>query len=124
MVPSSILCVDDHDTCSNLADILDDLGYQVDVAYNTTDALSSLSRKDYPMGVFTVDTPDVDGVKLWRQMKERQGKHACVMVTENIMVSAEVRNLGDRCLLLTKPTDVARMIAFIEKSAGQLVQAN
>jgi len=126
MLTNAVLCVDDRDSCSNLSDILSDIGYQVDVAYNMSDAVDAMTRKNYPVGVFTFGTPEVDGVQLWKQMNNGRGKHACVMLMEEMLsadLSDAVRTLGERCLLI-KPIDVARMIAFIDNAAGQPMQVS
>ncbi len=116
MLRSSILCVDDHDSCSNLNDILSDLGYEVAVAYNTSDALKHLTMNGYAVGVFGFDTATVNGVELWKKMNSGGGTHACVMITENMLSTQlvdAVKMLGDRCVLI-KPIDVARMLRFID----------
>lgn len=123
MLRFSILCVDDHDTCSNLSDILSDLGYEVAVAYNTSDALKHLATNGYAVGVFGFDTPEVNGVELWKQMSAGQGTHGCIMVTKNMQSSEFVdadKMLGDRCVLI-KPIDVARMLRFIDGVAREFV---
>jgi DNA-binding NtrC family response regulator len=126
MLANAILCVDDRDPCSNLSDILDDIGYQVDVAYNMSDALNALARKNYLVGVFTFGRPDVDGVQLWKQLNNGRGKHACVMLMDEMQsgdLFDAVRTLGDHCLLI-KPIDVARMIAFIDNAAAQPMEVS
>ena len=115
MLATSILCVDEHESCSNLSDILRDVGYQVEFACNTADARACLTVNDYAVGVFVFGTPEVDGIELWKRMKRGQGRHACVVLTEG-MLSAdlfnEVGRLGECCLLM-KPIDVLKMLAFI-----------
>jgi CheY-like chemotaxis protein len=47
-----ILCVDDDpDTCASLSDILTDLGYRVDVAYDGPSALQLVKRNGYGLAL-------------------------------------------------------------------------
>ena len=57
-----ILVVDDEvDTCANLSDILSDLGYTVDVAYDGPSALELVKQKAYDVALLDLKMPGMDG---------------------------------------------------------------
>ena len=58
MAASAILLVDDdQDTCASLSDIISDLGYQVDVAYDGPAALKLSQRQPYGLALLDYKLP-------------------------------------------------------------------
>jgi CheY-like chemotaxis protein len=69
MAATPIFCVDDdRDTCASLADILTDLGYRVDVAYDGTSALQLVDRNGYGLALLDYRMPGMDGLELYRRL--------------------------------------------------------
>ena len=67
----SVLLVDDDlDICANMADILDDLGYDVDVAHEGTTALKLVRRRPYDVAILDLRMPGMDGVALCRELQQ------------------------------------------------------
>ena len=57
---ASILVVDDEvDTCSNLSDILTDLGYHVDVAHDGPSALELARKNPYDIALLDLRMPGI-----------------------------------------------------------------
>ena len=77
-----ILIVDDEvDACANLSDILTDLGYQVDVAYDGPSALEKVKMSAYDVALLDLKMPDMDGVELYRRIKAIRSGIVAIIVT-------------------------------------------
>jgi DNA-binding NtrC family response regulator len=78
----SILVVDDEmDTCQNLNDILTDLGYDVAIAENAFAALELIQNKRYDVALLDLMMPGMDGIELYRAIKERWPETVAFIVT-------------------------------------------
>jgi two-component system, NtrC family, response regulator HydG len=77
-----ILVVDDEvDTCSNLSDILGELGYSVDVAYDGLSALELIKQRSYDVALLDLRMPGMDGLELYRKIREVSAKTVAIVVT-------------------------------------------
>jgi two-component system, NtrC family, response regulator HydG len=77
-----ILIVDDEpDTCANLSDILTDLGFQVDTAYDGFAALELVKKKAYDLALLDLRMPGMDGLELYRRMREISAGTVAIVVT-------------------------------------------
>ena len=77
--PSILLVDDDVDICANMADILADLGYAVDVAHEGAMALELVRRRPYDMALLDLRMPGMDGVAAITELA-RRGMPARVLV--------------------------------------------
>jgi CheY-like chemotaxis protein len=121
MAASAILLVDDdQDTCASLSDVISDLGYRVDVAYNGPAALDLSRRQLYGLALLDYRMPGMTGVELYGHIKQVQADTVGVLVTayagEDTVQAAN--RVGIR-QVLRKPVDFARLIPLIEEVAGE-----
>jgi two-component system NtrC family response regulator len=72
---------DDEDTCSNLSDILTDLGYGSDVAYRGQAALDLLGEHPYRLALLDFKLPCMTGVELFQRMRQIAGNIQGLLVT-------------------------------------------
>lgn len=118
---SSILLVDDdRDICHNMADILTDLGYHVDVANDGRAALELVRGRAYDIALLDLRMPGMDGLTLYRAIKKLQPAIVALLVTAyasgattDDAVSAGVWRV------LPKPVDVRRLMGLIDEAVGQ-----
>ncbi len=77
-----LLVVDDEvDTCSNLADIFTDFGYQVDVAYDGPSALALVEQNAYDLALLDLKMPGMSGLELYREIRKKSAGTVAIVVT-------------------------------------------
>lgn len=121
MAASSILVVDDdRDTCASMSDVIADLGYTVDVAYDSQAALELFKRQSYRLALLDYKMPGMNGVELYRHLKAEGVETVGVLVTAfaanetiNDAIEAGIRQV------LPKPVDFARLVPIIKETAGK-----
>ncbi len=120
MVATSILVVDDdRETCISMSDILTDLGYKVDTATDGFAALELSGRSLYRLALLDYKMPGMDGVELYRYLKQAQAETVGVLVTgfaADTTVQEAIR-AGFRHVL-PKPVDFGQLIPLVEEVAG------
>lgn len=117
----SILVVDDEvDTCRNLSDILTDLGYQVDTAYDGPAALERIRRKSYDIALLDLRMPGMDGVTLYREMKKVCASTVAIIVTAYAgSEMAEEAMAAGAWQVMPKPVDFSKLLALVDEAVGQ-----
>jgi CheY-like chemotaxis protein len=120
MSPTSILLVDDDkDTCSSLSDILSDLGFGVDMAYDGASALELSGRNGYLLALLDYKMPGIDGLELCYRLKRLQPDIEVALVTG--FVSADTADMAFEAgvqRVFPKPVDFAKLIPFVEEVVG------
>jgi CheY-like chemotaxis protein len=117
----SILVVDDEvDTCRNLSDILTDLGYQVDIAHDGLSALELVRQKAYDIALLDLKMPGMDGLELYRRIKNLQsGTVAMVVTAYATSDTAEEALTAGAWQVLPKPVDFPKLLALVGEALGQ-----
>lgn len=117
----SILVVDDEkDHCLNLADILVEFDYDVDIAGGGAEALHLLEAKPYDIALLDLAMPGMDGLALSRRIeRSRPGLPTC-FITAHISggLADEVR-ASRAGLILAKPLDVPRLLYWLDGEVGR-----
>lgn len=119
--PSSILVVDDEvDTCRNLSDILTDLGYAVDVAYDGPSALELVRRKAYDVALLDLKMPGMDGLTLYREIKKVSAGTVAIVVTAYAGQDTKTDALAAGAWqVLAKPVDFSKLLGLVDEALGQ-----
>lgn len=116
-----VLVVDDErDTCANLKDILTELDYEVDVAYDGPSALALVERQHYDVALLDLKMPGMDGLELYRRMREIQAGTVAIIVTA--YAAADTAGAAQRAgawQVLSKPVDVAELLPLVRQAAEQ-----
>jgi len=114
---NSILVVDDDRSIrTTLAAILEQDGYDVDMAENGAEAIKKSNDKFFDLALVDMRLPDMMGTELLGRMKERTPKTAKIMVTgypsmQNAI--AAVNEGADGYIL--KPVDAEILLEAIKK---------
>ncbi len=117
----SILVVDDElDTCKNLADILTDLGYEVDTAQDGPTALELVARKPYDVALLDLKMPDMDGVTLYREIKRlRSGTVAIIVTAYASSDTAEEALAAGAWQIVPKPIVFPKLLKLVDEALDQ-----
>ena len=113
---AQILVVDDEvDYCSNVADILGNLGYQTDVAYRGLAAIECAKCRSHDLFLLDYQLPCMTGAELYARLKETSAATPAVMVTafasNDVVKQASAAGIGD---VLEKPVDFGQLISVIQ----------
>ncbi len=118
---ASVLVVDDErDNAINLADILTDLDFEVDVAFDGPSALKLLQDKCYAFALIDYQMPGMDGAELYEQMKKMQPCLVAMMVTAFAGADGVQRALdAGTWKVLRKPIDPHELLTSLGNAADQ-----
>lgn len=117
----AVLIVDDEpDNAGNLADILSDLNYRVDVALDGQSALDKLRNNAYTFALLDYQMPGMNGAELYKQMKQIQPCLVAVMVTA-YAGSDGVQQAIDAGTwrVLRKPVDPRELLSLLSEASNQ-----
>ena len=121
MAASFILVVDDDpDTCACMSDVIADLGYHVDVAYDGPAALVLCKGQPYGLALLDYKLPGMNGVELYRQLKQGGAKIVGVLVTA-FASSETIIDASDAGMrqVIPKPLDFTFLIPIITEIVGK-----
>jgi CheY-like chemotaxis protein len=120
-VDSTILVVDDDvDTCNNLADILSDLGYQVDTAHDGPSALAKVRSRSYDVALLDFKMPGMNGLEVYREIKRLSPSTVAIIVSAYTdpatrQAAIEAGAVG----VLPKPVDFPRLLDLVDQAVTQ-----
>lgn len=108
-----ILIVDDNlELAENVAEILEDAGFESDVFEKPTEALAQLVPGRYAAALLDIRMPEMNGVELYRALKERDPCLPAIAMTawarDDHMRAAVAEGM---IAILPKPIDVPRLLA-------------
>jgi two-component system, NtrC family, response regulator HydG len=120
---ASILVVDDEvDTCRNLSDILTDLGYHVDTAYDGPSALELARKNPYDLALLDLKMPGMDGLTLYRELRKLQSGTVALVVTAYAgKDTTEAALAAGAWQVLPKPVDFPLLLKLVDEALGQPV---
>jgi CheY-like chemotaxis protein len=118
--PAILVVDDDVDTCRNLADILNDLGYHVDTAYDGPNALELVRRRPYDLALLDLKMPGMDGLTLYRELRKLRADTVAIVVTAYAGkdTAREALSAG-AWQVLAKPIDFPRLLGLMDEALGQ-----
>lgn len=119
-----ILVVEDNRTLADgLAAVLRAAGYAVDVVGNGRMAEAALATETFDLVILDLTLPDMDGLDLLRNVRDRRGASAVLVLTARGGLDDRVRGLDlGADDYITKPFEVseleARVRALLRRQAG------
>ena len=115
-----ILLVDDNpDACAAAAKLLWAWGYQADVAYDGPTALKLVDDKSYAMAIIDYQLPGMNGVELFRHMRQLHPDLVGVFLTGFTTIEVVYPAIEAGIVrVLPKPVDFKELMPLIEEYAG------
>jgi two-component system, NtrC family, response regulator HydG len=118
--PSILVVDDDVDICANMADILADLGYRVDVAHEGVTALELVRRRPYDVALLDYKMPGMDGVTLCRAIQGVQSGVVPLLVTAYSGGDTARGALeAGAWRVLSKPVDFPELMSLVAEAIGR-----
>ena len=105
---------DDRDQCDSLADVLDDVCYEVDTASSGIEAIEMANRKSYPLMLLDLRMPGMDGLEAFRIMKSTDD-HARGLLLTAFATDEAVRCAEDLGMdaIISKPLNLPALLSRI-----------
>ncbi len=102
-----------------MSDILLDLGYTVDSAYNGPDALELSGRHQYRLALLDYNMPGMSGLELCRRLKTSQPSIVVVIITalSSIATKLTAAESGLQRFLI-KPVNFSVLMPLVKQAVG------
>jgi PAS domain S-box-containing protein len=115
--PAVLVCEDDPDIAQLIGMMLDNAGFETDIAFTATEALARTERRRYAAITVDLRLPDKDGVTLIRELRQRkQTRHLPVVVVSaacdegRVQLNSEANSVE---AWLEKPIDENRLVSAV-----------
>jgi DNA-binding response OmpR family regulator len=118
--PTILVVDDDVDTCRNLADILSDMGYQVDTAHDGPSALQLVQQRPYDVALLDYKMPGMTGLELYRAIRKLRAATVAIVVTAYLSerTAEEALEVG-AWRTLAKPVDFSQLLPLVNEALEQ-----
>jgi len=119
--PPSILVVDDErDICQNLADILQEFGFEVETALDGESAIEMIRRRRFDVALLDLKMPVMDGLALYKAIREERPSIVSMIVTAyaNAQTNREALQAGV-WQVISKPVDLKQLLALVDDAVKQ-----
>ena len=112
-----ILIVDDDENIRNtMKTILEDEGYEVDLASTGNEAIKRTKEAVYNIALLDIRLPDMEGVELLKLMKEGIPRTRKIMVTGYPSMQNAVTALNNNAdAYLIKPVDIEKLLTMVKE---------
>ena len=120
--PMRIIAVDDEaDALANLRELLQLLGYEVDIAENGRDALRMASQHAYDLALLDFRMPEMNGIELATQLKHLCPCMITMLVTAYLNPEQENGVAADKQVrrVISKPLDIERLASLLHEVQGE-----
>jgi len=113
-----ILVVDDDPNQSSLLrDILTFEGFTVEAVSSSEQALATMRREPYPIVLSDLRMPDMDGLELFRRVREISPESAFIIMTAHGTVDTALLSMKEGVYdYILKPINARELVATIEKA--------
>lgn len=117
MIKNNILIIDDEEDILNACkNVLEDEGYDVDIAKNYEEALKTFESKKVDLVFLDVWLPNVDGLDILSNIKEKYPDTAVIMMSGHAGVETAVRATKMGAYdFLEKPISVSKLLSSCDE---------
>ena len=118
--PRILVCEDDRDVARLLGLMLEQEGYQTDVAHDAAEARRLLRERPYAALTLDLVLPDQDGVTLIRELRREEATSRLPIVVVSVRAEEGAAELNGGAVgvvdWLVKPIDEDRLMAAVERA--------
>ena len=121
---AKVLIVDDEkDFLDIMAERMDARGVEVATAASAETALKMVQKKSYDAVIMDLMTPEMDGIKALKLLKEARPDVAIILLTANVPEGkcSEAINLG-AIAVIEKPADLDILAKKIEEASAMKIK--
>lgn len=112
-----IIVDDDIGMSETIKDILDELGYDVNVANDGYKAIEMIKKKFYNVVLMDIKMPGINGVETFKKIKEISSSERVIMMTAYSVEDLIKEALNEGAYgVIHKPFDINEVIELIENS--------
>ncbi len=114
---TSLLIVDDDiEMTDSLCDILEDSGYDVEVAADGFKAMERVKARAFDAILMDIKMPGINGVKTYKEIKVIRPEAAVMMMTAYSVEDLVAEALKEGAYgVMYKPLDIPKVVEFIER---------
>jgi two-component system, NtrC family, response regulator HydG len=114
---AKILIVDDDENIrKTMQIILEDEGYQVDLASSGNEAIEMTQQKMYNLALLDIRLPDMEGVELLKLMKDYVPRTRKIMVTGYPSMQNAISAVNKNAdAYLIKPVDIEKLLSVVRE---------
>jgi DNA-binding NtrC family response regulator len=113
--PRILVVDDDENIRTTMKVILQDEGYQVDLAASGKEAIQKTQEKSYNIALLDIRLPDMEGVELLKQLKDGVPRTRKIMVTGYPSMQNAISALNKNAdAYLLKPVDVEKLLSIVK----------
>ncbi|TYB32882.1 MAG: response regulator [Flexistipes sinusarabici] len=115
-MPNILIIEDDKITAEGISSILDNEGYQVDIAQNGKIAFDRLKDKSYNIIITDLMMPEMDGIQFINRLRMADNETPVIVVTaygniENMLAAFELGAVE----IMEKPFDIEEFIHLVNE---------
>lgn len=119
-IPAILVVDDEPDTCRNLSDILQEMGYRVETALDGPSALALVRSRQFDVALLDFKMPGMDGVTLYREIKKLRPELVAILVSayagRDVQQAAQSAGTWK---VLAKPVDLNHLLPLVEEASKQ-----
>ena len=121
MAAAEILVVDDDEIIRRgLKRLLDNNGYQVELAGSAEQALSILNQRAFDLVLTDLQMPGINGLELLREIKARTAHTPVVMITAHAVAEYVIQALRSGASdFVPKPYKTDELLSIVEREAAR-----
>ena len=118
--PHLLVVDDDRGNCAIVSRLLSDRGFAVDVANDGPEALELVAQQPYALAVIDYQMPGMDGVELYRRIREMRPELVGVFLTAFTTLSTVYPAIEAGVeRVLAKPVNRDELIPLVEEMVGK-----
>jgi two-component system response regulator HydG len=116
IIQGRILVVDDEVSLAEaLKELIQFYGYEVDIAYNGSQAKETLSKQQFDLVISDIRMPVMDGIQLLSFIQQNHVETPVILISGFSDCNERMAIEKGACCLVSKPVDIENLISLIKQ---------